>query len=171
MIQSRLSSGDGTVVAVCLSPGGIPKLPVASGRVGADGLEGDGHAHEKHRRPDRAISIVDLETLRELQDEGFALSAGAIGENLTVEGLGVQTMPPGTLLKIGHVVLRLEEPRKPCYVLDAIDPRLQHELRGRCGYMASVVRGGAIAPRMPICLLETSSAGSNSASLRPRWRR
>jgi MOSC domain-containing protein YiiM len=56
----------------------------------------------------------------------------------------VQSLPPGTLLEIGDVLLRLEEPRKPCYVLDAISPCLKDVIVGRCGYMASVLEGGMI---------------------------
>jgi MOSC domain-containing protein YiiM len=62
----------------------------------------------------------------------------------------VQALPPGTLLRVGDVVLKLEQPRKPCYVLDAIDPRLKEVLVGRCGYMASVVREGILRPGMTI---------------------
>jgi MOSC domain-containing protein YiiM len=62
-------------------------------------------------------------------------------------------MSPGTLLKIGDVILRLEEPRRPCYVLDAINPCLKDVISGRCGYMASVVRGGMIEPGMDIVRL------------------
>lgn len=91
--------------------------------------------------------------LQRLVQEGFALEPGTIGENLTVEGLHVQELPPGTLLEIGNVVMRLEEHRKPCYVLDVIDPRLKDLIVGRCGFMASVVRGGVIRPGMKITQL------------------
>jgi MOSC domain-containing protein YiiM len=96
------------------------------------------------------VSLFDIEILTQLQKEGFPLYPGAIGENLTVTGLGVQRLPPGTILEIGQVLLRLEEPRKPCYVLDAIHPCLKDVIVGRCGYMASVVRGGVIEPGMNI---------------------
>ena len=138
------------VVAVCISSGGVPKLPIPFGTITASGVQGDAHAHAKHIRPDRAISILDVEIIRQLNAEGFAIRPGTTGENLSVEGLHVQQMQPGDLLRIGQVVLRLEEPRKPCFVLDAIDPRLKHEIVGRCGYMASVVRGGTIRPGMTI---------------------
>jgi MOSC domain-containing protein YiiM len=138
------------VVAVCVSPGGIPKLPLAEGNVTVEGLTGDGRNHVKHIRPDRAISLFDLEILERLVCEGFPLAPGAAGENLTVSGLHVQEMLPGTVLKIGDVTLKLEQPRKPCYVLDSIDPRLKHAIVGRCGYLASVVREGTIAPGMAI---------------------
>ena len=126
------------------------------------GLVGDGHAHEKHNGPDRALSLLDLEVLDQLRDEGFDLQPGMLGENLTAAGLAVQGMAPGTLLAIGEVVLRLEQPRKPCYVLDSIDPRLKEVLVGRCGYMASVVRCGTIQPGMEIVTLAEGRAEANA---------
>jgi MOSC domain-containing protein YiiM len=140
----------GKVVAVCVSSGGIPKRTVEVVQVTADGLAGDGRAHAKHIRPERAVSLFDMEVLAQLRREGFALYPGAIGENLTVVGLDVQRMLPGTLLEIGSVVIRLEEPRKPCYVLDAIHPCLKDVIVGRCGYMASVVQEGRIEAGMDV---------------------
>ncbi len=141
---------DPRVIAVCISNGGVPKRPLEAGIVTIAGIQGDGHAHAKHIRPERAISILDIEIMSDLVDEGFPLQPGAAGENLTVEGLHVQQMQPGMLLEIGDVTLRLEEPRKPCFVLDVIHPTLKEAIAGRCGYMASVVRGGTIRPGMQI---------------------
>jgi MOSC domain-containing protein YiiM len=146
LVKSRPRTRCGLVVAVCVSGGGIPKHAVTAAQVTAAGLAGDGHAHAKHIRAQRALSLFDMEILAQLRNEGFALYPGAIGENLTVVGLHVQRLPPGTLLETGDVVLRLEEPRKPCYVLDAIDPCLKDVIVGRCGFMASVVHGGLIEP-------------------------
>jgi MOSC domain-containing protein YiiM len=140
------------LVAVSVSAGGIPKRPLDCVRVTLEGLAGDGRNHAKHVRPDRAISLFDLEILEQLVAEGFALAPGTAGENLTVAGLHVQNLPPGTLLQIGDVVLKLQQPRKPCYVLDAIDPRLKDAIVGRCGYMASVLQPGTLAPQMPIAV-------------------
>jgi MOSC domain-containing protein YiiM len=148
-------NGRPCVVAVNRSPGGIPKLPQPSAWTTRDGLLGDGRNHAKHIRPDRAISLLDLEILQQLVAEGFPLTPGAAGENLTVKHLHVQELAPGTLLRMGGVVLRLEQPRKPCYVLDAVDPQLKEAIVGRCGYMASVVRTGMIVPGMPIAVVET----------------
>ena len=133
------------VIAVCVSKGGIPKVPQEAGYATTAGLAGDGHNHAKHIRANRAICLFDLEILQQLVQEGFALEPGVAGENLTVAGLHVQKLSPGTLLAIGDAVLKLEEPRKPCYVLDAIDPRLKDTITGRCGYMASVVSEGHVA--------------------------
>jgi MOSC domain-containing protein YiiM len=158
-----LEAAIGQLVAVCVSRGSIPKQTMAAVPVTMEGLEGDGHAHAKHNRPDRAISLFDLEILTQLQKEGFPLYPGAIGENLTVVGLHVQRLPPGTLLKIGDVLLQLVEPRKPCYVLDAINPCLKDVIVGRCGYMASVVQGGIVEPGMEIVIVSTNHARVHSA--------
>jgi MOSC domain-containing protein YiiM len=140
----------GKVAAVCVSPGGIPKRPVGEAQATPAGILGDGHAHAKHDRADRAVSLLDVEIMEDLVREGFPLVPGAMGENLSLSGVHVQKMPPGTQIRIGDVLLRLEAPRKPCYVLDAIDPRLKGVVVERCGYMASVVRGGALRPGMGV---------------------
>jgi MOSC domain-containing protein YiiM len=163
-----MASPTGRLIAVCVSPGGIPKLAMNRVCVTSLGLSGDGHAHDKHNRPDRAVSLFDWETLTQLRTEGFPLYPGAIGENLTVAGLHVQTLSPGTLLEIGDVLLRLEEPRKPCYVLDAINPCLKDVIVGRCGYMASVSREGIIDPSMPIRALISGSTAVTAVSFASR---
>jgi MOSC domain-containing protein YiiM len=150
MNNTKSEPAIGRVVAVCASDGGIPKRALSDAEVIISGIRGDLHAHAKHNRPDRAVSLIDMEILSQLVAEGFQLEPGTAGENITVEGLNVQQLPGGTLLQIGDVLIRLEVPRKPCYILDAIDPRLKDDIVGRCGYMASVVKPGLIAPDMPI---------------------
>ena len=156
------------VLTVSISPGGIPKRPHRFAHALQAGLVGDGHNHAKHLRPDRALSIWDYEILNELVTEGFPLRPGAAGENLTVDGLAVQQMAPGTLLRIGDVLIRLEQPRKPCYVLDAIDPLLKDAVVGRFGYMASVLEGGTIEPGMPIEVLAAAPIDEDNEP--PPWK-
>lgn len=146
------------VVAVCTSAGGVPKCPLPEAKVDFAGIRGDLHAHAKHNRPERALCLFDQEILQQLVDEGFQLEPGTAGENITVEGLNVQRLSPGTLLQIGEVLIRLEAPRKPCYVLDVIDPRLKDVIIGRCGYMASVLQPGVICPGMAIRRIEGQEA-------------
>ena len=146
MSANETNAAGPVVVAVCISPGGVPKLPQPSVPVNAEGLEGDGRDHAKHNKPSRAVSLFDEEILQQLCREGYELAPGSVGENITLRGVNVQAMSPGTVLQMGDVQIRLEEPRKPCFVLDAIDPKLQHDIAGRCGYLASVVQGGELKP-------------------------
>jgi MOSC domain-containing protein YiiM len=131
------------VVAVNISPGGIPKLPVDDIFVIDDGLVGDGRAHAKHLKPTRAVSLLDEEIVDALREEGYAVGPGAMGENLTVRALDLQRLAVGARLRVdGGVEIELTEPRKPCFVLDSIDPALQTAVLGRFGFMAKVITGG-----------------------------
>ncbi len=145
-----VSKDQPVVVAVCRSAGGVPKLPLLEARITPAGVEGDEHAHDKHNKPTRALSLFDEEILLEMCDRGYSLVPGAIGENITLRNVNVQQMSPGTILRLGEVKIRLEEPRKPCYVLDVIDPQLKDDLVGRCGFMASVLEDGRLAPGMSV---------------------
>ena len=135
----------GVVVAVCVSPGGVPKHLVDRAAVVGSGLIGDGHDHEKHCHPDRAVSIQDLELLDQLVAEGYPVGPGILGENLTVKGVQVQRLTVGDRLYFeGGPILELACVRKPCYVLDSIHPNLKEIVVGRCGYLCRVVKPGPL---------------------------
>ncbi|MBC8309384.1 MAG: MOSC domain-containing protein [Planctomycetes bacterium] len=135
-----------TVLSVNVSKGGIPKLPIDSCVVSFDGLDGDGRDHDKHISRDRAISLIDREILDQLEAEGYDVSPGAVGENLTVENLNVQELEPGDLLTFsGGVVIELVEGRRPCFVLDPLGVDLKKDIVGRCGYLARVITEGELA--------------------------
>ncbi len=136
---------EGRITSINISRGGIPKKPIRSVFIHEGGLEGDGHNHAKHYRPAQAVSLQDMETLAELNAEGFPLTAGMTGENLNVRHLYVNALPVGTrLFFTGGVAIEITRKRPPCYVLDAIDPRLKKAIAGRCGVYAKVVQGGRL---------------------------
>lgn len=111
---------DGRVVQVNVSPGGVPKLPVAAARVGRDGLEGDAHDHDAvHGGPHRAVCLMAIEAIERVQADGhIGVEPGAVGENLTTSGIELALLPVGTRLAIGdEVVLELSAPANPCDVI------------------------------------------------------
>ena len=133
------------IISINISLGGIPKFSVQSIRVTTTGLAGDGHDHAKHDNPLQAVCIQDIEKLNELSRNGYTLSPGKAGENLTVENLQVNSLPIGTVLQFsGGVVLEISKVRKPCYVMDAIDPRLKDDALGRHGMYAKVLKEGLL---------------------------
>ncbi len=134
------------IVAINVSPGGIPKISQPKIMVCTDGLEGDGHNHAKHNTPLQAVCIQDLEKLEELSQNGCYLSPGQAGENLTVKNLHVNSLPLGTILEFsGGVVLEISKVRKPCYVMDAINTRLKEDAVGRHGMYTKVLKEGMLA--------------------------
>jgi len=143
--DTRESALAGVVVAVCVSAGGVPKRPIDRAEVTSDGLVGDDHDHEKHRRPDRAVSIQDLELIEQLAAEGYPVGPGIMGENITVRGVEVQRLAVGNRLRFQDgPVLELASVRKPCYVLDAIHPDLKDAVVERCGFLCRVVTPGVL---------------------------
>jgi MOSC domain-containing protein YiiM len=131
------------VQSINVSSGGIPKLPLPSCATTAIGLQGDGREHSKHATLGRAVSLFDIEIMRQLNTEGYNLVPGAIGENITVEGLAVQELEDGDCLHFsGGVVIELTEARKPCFVLDPLGVTLKKDIVGRCGYLAKVLTEG-----------------------------
>ena len=133
------------ILSINISKGGIPKLPVSSIRVNFAGLEGDGHNHAKHYSPLQAVCIQDIEKLKELNQNGYGLSSGIAGENLTVENLHVNDLPLGTILQFSNgVVLEISKVRKPCYVMDAIHPQLKEDAIGKHGMYAKVLKEGTL---------------------------
>lgn len=134
-----------TVISVNISSGGIPKLPVNKCELKTDGFVGDDRNHDKHRSPERAVSLIDAEILDQLVKEGYPVTAGAVGENLTVQNLELQTLHVGDrLLFDGGVCIELVEERQPCYVLDPLGETLKKDIVGRCGYLARVIQEGTI---------------------------
>ncbi|PYN09535.1 MAG: MOSC domain-containing protein [Candidatus Rokuibacteriota bacterium] len=81
------------------------------------GLEGDAHRDgEHHGGPERAVCLFAMEAIRELQAEGHPLVPGALGENVTLEGLDWSAVQPGTRLQLGdEVVLEVTRYTTPCF--------------------------------------------------------
>jgi MOSC domain-containing protein YiiM len=105
------------ITQINVSPGGVPKLPVPAARVTELGLEGDAHREMKiHGGPQRALCLFSLERIRTLQAEGHRVTPGAIGENLTVEGLDWERVIPGSRLELGDdVVIEITSYTAPCF--------------------------------------------------------
>ncbi|HET9613380.1 MAG TPA: MOSC domain-containing protein [Candidatus Limnocylindrales bacterium] len=153
---------DGRVLQVNVSPGGVPKLPVDEAWVGPLGLAGDRHHHDwVHGGPHRAVCLFGIEAIERVRADGHGgVVAGAVGENLTTEGIELARLPVGTRLAIGdEVVLELSSPANPCEVIKgAFDGgksgRISVFLHPEDSRMyARVLAGGVVRPGDPIRVL------------------
>ena len=157
--------GEHTVVT------GIYKSPVEGPvRVRLWGLEGDGQAdtrvfngrqvHGGERKAVYVYPAAHYETWS--QELGRALPYGQFGENLTVEGMLEDEVRVGDVLRAGTALLRVTEPRGPCYKLDirmAI-PEFKERMResGRTGFYTSVVEPGDVRAGDRIERVETDAS-------------
>ena len=107
---------NGRIVQISVSPGGVPKTPVPSADVTSAGVEGDAHRDlEHHGGPDRAVCLFSLEQIRALQAEGHPVGPGALGENVTLEGIDWTRIAPGIRLRLGQqLVLEITRYTSPC---------------------------------------------------------
>ena len=152
----------GRIVQVNVSPGGLPKLPVPEARVGALGLEGDGHRNlEHHGGPERALCLFSLEQIRALRAEGHDIAPGVIGENVTVEGLDWERVTPGARLRLGaEVLIEITRYTAPCLNIRAVFAdgditRVSQKRRpGWSRVYARVLEAGTVRPGDPVSLLD-----------------
>ncbi len=157
----REPHASGRVLAVNVSPGGVPKLPVTEARVGRLGLAGDGHDDtEDHGGPSRAVCLLAIEAIRRVAADGNPIAPGTTGENVTTEGIEWGALPSGTRAAVGpQLVIELTAPANPCRTIahnfsDGRFARLSakvHPLDTRM--YASVIREGIVRPGDEIRIL------------------
>jgi MOSC domain-containing protein YiiM len=106
----------GKIIQISVSGGGVPKTAVPEAKVTALGLDGDAHRNrELHGGPERAVCLYSMEMIARLRAEGHDIVPGAIGENVTVEGLGWPAMVPGCHVLLGEtVLLQITDYTSPC---------------------------------------------------------
>ena len=109
-------SDSGRIAQINVSTGGVPKRSVEAARVTVLGVEGDGHTNVRfHGGPERAVCLFAQERITALAAEGHPIAPGAIGENVTVEGLEWGAVEPGIRLWLGaDVLLEVTSYTSPC---------------------------------------------------------
>jgi MOSC domain-containing protein YiiM len=132
---------------------GLPKFPVDRALVKRTGLVGDFNRwrhEEAHDDLAMAILLMPLETIGELQVEGWPIKPGDIGENFTTEGIPYNSFSPGKRYQIGKAVIRITKPCDPCSNLYALPnigkgKDIVKALYKRRGWYASVENEGSVA--------------------------
>jgi MOSC domain-containing protein YiiM len=143
----------GRIEAINISRGGVPKQPAFEALISEQGVRGD-HQNDTyhHGGPDRAVVIYSLDVIRALQGEGHPISAGTVGENLTVSGLEWAAIIPGTRLVVGDVELQITKYTTPCrnirgsFLGDDFMRIFQDRHPGWSRVCARVVKGGIVRP-------------------------
>jgi MOSC domain-containing protein YiiM len=137
---------------------GISKTPVEGRvRVTALGLEGDEQVDRSvHGGIKKAVYAYPSEHYGYWRDQAARTGAvstlpyGSMGENLTLSGLLEREAFVGDELRFSDCVLRITEPRRPCFKFNAVmNDRLAGKKMaqtGFSGFYLSVVEEGTIAP-------------------------
>jgi len=133
----------GKILAVCC--GKVKKekkIPIKEGLIIDDwGLEGDAHTGKYHKQ----ISLLGLDSMNKMQDQGVKMNFGELYENLDVEGIILYKLPIGTKLKIGKdILLEITQiGKKDRYFLE-IGSRIVSSIMTEEGVFARVLKGGKV---------------------------
>lgn len=160
----------GSILQVSISPGGVPKRPIAEAEVTPEGIRGDSWAHPQiHGGPNQALLLITSEGIDQLVAQGYPLFPGALGENLTTQGLDRRQMRIGQCYRVGEVWLEITKMRQPCTTLDVYGPSIKRAVYdaqvkasdvssprwGLAGFYARVLRSGFIRPKDIIELVDS----------------
>jgi len=130
------------IMAVCISAAkGEQKTNVGKARLVAEhGLESDAHAGEGHRQ----VSLLANEKIEAFKSQGVNVEYGAFGENIVVDGIDFRSLPVGTRLRSGEVLLEMTQIGKECHNPCAIYHQMGNCIMPREGVFARVLENGEI---------------------------
>ena len=133
----------GTVLAVCTSAEkGVQKRDVHSAHFTPEwGIDGDAHAGKWHRQ----VSLLSADKIEAFRARGAQVVYGDFGENLVVSGFDFRSLPVGTLLRCGEVLLEMTQIGKECHSHCAIYKTMGDCIMPREGVFARVITGGQIS--------------------------
>ena len=147
---------------------GLPKCPVAGAHITVSGLSGDYNRYRTVRHagdPDKAVLIVTRNLIELLNDEGWPVRNGDLGENLTVEGIPYASLAAGQRYRVGAgATLELSKQAQPCKNLGSLvyvggvnrTKEFIATLKDRRGWYARVLKEGIVRPGDAIELIVDS---------------
>lgn len=164
-----MGTPEASVLAVCrdgehrFSKAAVEEVTLLAGL----GVRGDAHAGVtvQHRsrvavdptQPNlRQVHLIQAELFDELDEHGFRVSPGQLGENVSTYGVDLLGLPRGTQLHLGSdAVIELTGLRNPCQQINTFSPGLLSEvltkdqaghLIRKAGVMSVVLAGGTVRP-------------------------
>ncbi len=142
----------GRIVAVSISfRKSIKKTNIREGRlIESIGLENDAHAGYWHRQ----VSLLSMESIAKIRDNGLDVRPGDFAENITTEGIRLWELPVGTRMRLGkEALVEVTQIGKECHDRCAIYHQVGDCVMPREGIFARVIKGGPIKPEDRIHVL------------------
>lgn len=133
---------------------GLPKMPVNQVWVKKEGLEGDYNRArmKKGNDPDKAVMIISTDILDQLNQEGWPVKPGDVGENLTITNIDYKKIAAGQKYLIGEAEIEISFICEPCtnlyklpYIGTQRGPEFMATIMNRRGWYARVLKEGHIS--------------------------
>jgi MOSC domain-containing protein YiiM len=151
---------------------GFVKKPATSAELelARENLDGDEQADlTVHGGPDKAVYVYPAEHYPAWNEDGFTLSVGEVGENVSVRGAGESQVRLGDRWSWGTAELQVSQPRSPCYKLGMrvgrkeVIPAMLTSVR--CGWYLRVLRPGRVPTSGVMTLLARDGQAPTVADL------
>lgn len=152
-----MTSGKITQISVKPSTSGehgLPKIAVPSAEIHFGGLDGDYNNYRQHKKkgdPDMAVMIIAKTILDDLNNEGWPVENGDLGENLTINDLPYAFIKPDQRYRTGSALVQISFKCDPCtylyslpYIGDEKGPEFIKTLKDRRGWYARVLEEGIV---------------------------
>ena len=134
---------------------GLPKMSVGQALVKKEGLEGDYNRARKKKKdndPDMAVMIISTDILDQLNQEGWPVKPGDVGENLTITNIDYKKIAAGPQYLIGEAEIEISFICEPCtnlYKLPYVGTQRGREFMGaimnRRVWYARVLKEGPVS--------------------------
>jgi MOSC domain-containing protein YiiM len=132
----------------------LPKKATRIVSVKFEGLEGDLNQFrfsKKKNDLNMAVMILTTDIIEQLNNEGWPVMPGDLGENLTIENINYNSIQPGQCYQVGSVKLEISIICAPCnklknltYVGESKKISFIKTLINRRGWYARVLKEGKI---------------------------
>jgi cyclic pyranopterin phosphate synthase len=135
-------------------------VSVAELKVGF-GIEGDAHAGNWHRQ----VSLLGQESIEKMRAKGANVSAGDFAENITTEGIDLQSLAIGSKLRLGaDAEVEITQFGKKCHGGCEIFQQIGDCIMPREGVFAKVTKPGRIKPGDTIEVLQPQGQKANKSA-------
>lgn len=105
------------------------------------GIAGDAHAGNWHRQ----VSLLAEESIEKMRAKGATVTEGDFAENITTEGIDLQSLTIGSKLRLGSVAeVEITQFGKECHSGCAIFQQIGDCIMPREGVFAKVTKPGQI---------------------------
>ena len=135
---------------------GVIKHPVASAEFISGGIMGDAHCGLSDIKQ---VSLLANESVDKMRAMGLELEAGAFAENITTEGIILNTLPIGTRLAIGETIQEVSQIGKTCHHGCAIKQKTGTCVMPTEGIFTIVIKGGIVKPGDSIAVIMNNMIG------------
>jgi cyclic pyranopterin phosphate synthase len=151
--EAKVETTNGRIKAISISKEkGTKKYNVPTAQLKADfGMEGDAHAGDWHRQ----VSLLAEESIAKMRVKGATVTSGDFAENITTEGIDLQSLTIGSKLRLGsEAEVEITQFGKKCHSGCAIFQQIGDCIMPREGIFAKVTKPGQIKPGDTIEVLQ-----------------